>query len=105
MSKYKISIGIPTINRADLLQENLDDLEKNFPDMEELHIVDNGLQGEDGRQGFVFPPGLADKIFLESMPQNIGVAASWNRMLNRAFVQKSADYLLILNDDLSLIHI
>jgi len=102
MSKYKISIGIPTINRADLLQENLDDLEKNFPDMEELHIVDNGLQGEDGRQGFVFPPGLADKIFLESMPQNIGVAASWNRMLNRAFVQKSADYLLILNDDIVL---
>lgn len=101
-NKYKIHVGIPTINRADLLQENLNDLEEKFLDLDELHIVDNGMQGENGKQGFVFPPKLADKIFLESMPENIGVAGSWNRMLKRAFEEKGADYLLILNDDIVL---
>ena len=40
----KIFMGIPTVNRADLLKDSLIDIEKNMPDLYKLIIVDNGNQ-------------------------------------------------------------
>ncbi len=96
MSKYKIGIGIPTLNRADLLQENLVDLATNFSDADSIHIIDNGFQD------IQLPPEL--DIYLETPGRNLGVAASWNKHMKHAFEEKGCDYVLILNDDIVLGH-
>ncbi len=91
-----IAIGIPTLNRADLLQENLADLAETFNDADALHIIDNG------NQAISIPEKLHPITFLETVPTNLGVAGSWNKIMRRAFIEGDADYVLILNDDIVL---
>lgn len=90
----KIAIGIPTLNRADLLKENLDDLSKNLSQITKLIIVDNGTQS------IKIPPNLQDKTHLYIPGKNLGVSASWNYMMQKAFEPYGCDHILILNDDI-----
>jgi GT2 family glycosyltransferase len=85
--KYSFAIGIPTVNRYDLLKEALDHYEKQYPDIQ-IYIVDNGDQGISERRNInISRPG-----------NNIGVAASWNRLCASIFNNHS--HAMILNDDI-----
>lgn len=81
------AVGIPTLNRRDLLEEALKSYEQDFPTTR-IFIVDNGDQGiNDTKNVTVFRPG-----------RNMGVAASWNLLCNNIFT--TYDYSVILNDDI-----
>lgn len=95
-TKLKIAVGIPTINRADLLAENLADLATNMGAIERLYIVDNGAQK------FVIPKPFTLTHHLHRPNKNLGVSSSWNYMMRKAFTEDNIDYLLMLNDDIVL---
>jgi len=82
----KFEIGIPTLNRYDLLKPTLEKYQNDFSGVK-IHIVDNGKQGICGESVY-------------AMPINLGVAASWNFLCNKIF--ENADYAVILNDDIYL---
>jgi GT2 family glycosyltransferase len=87
----KLIIGIPTINRADLLNESL---EKYFDDFRttEIAICDNG------NQDIITRP----KNFMIYRPeQNLGVSGSWNMLMDYG-IKVGATHVLILNDDVYL---
>tara|TARA_R110000803_G_scaffold16317_1_gene44726 strand:+ start:6624 stop:7265 length:642 start_codon:yes stop_codon:yes gene_type:complete len=85
-------VGIPTINRADLLNEALIKYNECWPTLE-VYILDNGNQK-------IKTQNKNQKIFKTDL--NIGVAASWNFLAERAFAE---GYLriLMLNDDIELV--
>lgn len=82
-------IGIPTLNRYDILEKNLRKYKNDFPNTD-IHIIDNGLQG--------IPS--SERVHVTSCKSNIGVAASWNRLCKKIF--EKHDYALIVNDDVYL---
>jgi GT2 family glycosyltransferase len=86
----RFAIGIPTINRADLLNEALEKYFFDFPNAEIL-ILDNGNQDIIKRKENF-------KIFRTN--KNFGVAKSWNFLCRQAY--KTVDYILMLNDDIYL---
>jgi hypothetical protein len=86
----KFAIGIPTLNRFDLLHPALLFYLRDFPDTK-IYIVDNGSQG------------ISEKIKHKNIEvfeqeQNLGVASSWNVLCNKIF--EKHDYAIILNDDI-----
>jgi GT2 family glycosyltransferase len=87
--KKKFAFGIPTYNRWDLLEPNLQKYIKDFPDID-IHIIDNGNQN--------IPQ--SDKYFLHNFERNLGVASSWNYLCSIIF--EKYDYAVILNDDIYL---
>ncbi len=84
-------VGISTINRADLLNEALKKYAKCWPTLK-VYILDNGNQDIKTQN--------ENQIVFKSQ-QNIGVAASWNFLAERAFAD---GYLrvLVLNDEIEL---
>jgi len=84
-------VGIPTINRADLLNEALKKYAKCWPTLK-VYILDNGNQDIKTQN--------ENQIVFQS-EENIGVAASWNFLAEKAFAD---GYLrvLVLNDDIEL---
>jgi GT2 family glycosyltransferase len=86
------SIGIPTLNRADLL---LPSLEKYLVDFKntDIHIVDNGNQNLNHLEENV-------QIYVHNQMENIGVAASWNKLCQIIFTKH--DWALLVNDDVYL---
>lgn len=86
-----LCLGIPTINRKDLLEEALEVYKKTWR-KRHIFIVDNGNQDIADN-----PPYL--KAWGKGV--NLGVAASWNKMIER---QRLLGYshILILNDDVIL---
>lgn len=83
-------IGIPTLNRADLLIPSLQKYANDFPQTD-IHIVDNGNQD-------IFS---INKFFHIYKPEkNLGVAGSWNFLCSKIF--EKYDYALIINDDVYL---
>lgn len=93
----KLIIGIPTINRADLLQESLEDISDNMgSDVDRLIIVDNG--GQD----ITIPENLQSNTNVITPGRNQGVAGSWNLIARMAFNAYNAKQVLILNDDIVL---
>jgi hypothetical protein len=83
----KALVGLPTLSRSDLLMRNKGFLEAiKPPDM--AYIIDNGSQRID-----ICVP-------IERPGRNLGVAASWNRLLNIAFLHGDFDILVILQDDI-----
>lgn len=91
MSKVKIMVAIPTINRADLLNTALIKYFEDFKNTE-IVICDNGNQQIVTRE----------KRFVKYTPvKNLGVSASWNMLMDYASM---ADYthVLMLNDDIYL---
>jgi GT2 family glycosyltransferase len=97
MKKLKYCIGVPTINRLDLLKESIFDIKTNQPNAE-LIVIDNGNQ--EGIKNL-----LLDNISnftLCSNSKNIGVSGSWNSICLNAFYLLKYDCVLIINDDIVL---
>jgi GT2 family glycosyltransferase len=88
----KLLIGIPTINRADLLNGALVKYHECYPNTDIL-VVDNGQQNIDTQN-----PKL--RVFTQT--SNLGVAASWNLITRTAF-NEGFSLALILNDDIELV--
>jgi GT2 family glycosyltransferase len=86
------SIGIPTLNRADLL---LPSIEKYLVDFKntDIHIIDNGNQNLNNLEENV-------QIYVHNQKENIGVAASWNKLCKIIFAKN--DWALLINDDVYL---
>jgi len=93
--KPNFSIGIPTLNRADLLLPALMYYKHDFPDTH-FHIVFNGSQ-DLGFHGIDSTPYLSHYYI---PGKNIGVAASWNMLINEIFENIDNEYAVILNDDI-----
>jgi GT2 family glycosyltransferase len=87
----KLIVGIPTINRADLLNESL---QKYFEDFKDTHIaiVDNGNQQIITRE---------NEFMIYRPHANLGVAGSWNLIMDYGKRTK-ATHVLMLNDDVYL---
>ena len=81
------SIGIPTLNRADLLIPSIEKYIEDFPGVD-IHIIDNGNQN----LKFDYP-----NVHIYEEKNNLGVAASWNKLCKIIFINKS--WSLIINDD------
>jgi GT2 family glycosyltransferase len=84
-------ILIPTINRKDLLEAALKEYALYYPKTKKL-ILDNGNQNIEA-QDF--------RTVIYRSPRNLGVAGSWNFLINRAIEQEETNFL-ILNDDVIL---
>jgi GT2 family glycosyltransferase len=84
-----LALGIPTINRADLLSEAMEVYKTTWRGRH-FHIVDNG------NQNIVTN---APKQRVMKMPFNLGVSASWNLLAKTAYSQ-GYTHLAILNDDI-----
>jgi len=89
--KHEFLVGIPTINRADLLNEALP---KYFEDFykNDIFIIDNGKQNIIKRE---------EKFHLLQTDKNFGVAKSWNTIIDKA-IELGYQRVLILNDDVYL---
>lgn len=87
----KLIIGIPTINRADLLNEALQKYFEDFQNIE-IFIVDNGNQSIITRE---------EKFAIYRPSENLGVAKSWNTIMDYA-KKVDASHVLMLNDDIYL---
>ena len=87
----KLIIGIPTLNRADLLNEALEKYFEDFKDTE-IFIVDNGNQSIITRE---------EKFAIYRPAENLGVAKSWNMIMDYAD-KLNATHVLMLNDDIYL---
>jgi GT2 family glycosyltransferase len=88
----KFAIGIPTLNRADLLIPSLIKYVQDFNGVE-IHIIDNGDQDLEKYEKY-------DNIFVHTQEKNIGVAASWNMLCDIIYAKH--DWALLLNDDVYL---
>lgn len=88
----KFAIGIPTLNRFDLLYPSLLMYLKDFPNTH-IFVVDNGKQKIDTK---VFD----DRLHIIDNDWNIGVSTSWNLLCDRIF--ENSSNALILNDDIYL---
>lgn len=86
-------IGIPTLNRYDLLLPALHFYATHdFPNTR-INIIDNGNQGIQNNYG-------SNVRIFETKEENLSVAGSWNRLCQQIFSE--SDYALILNDDIYL---
>jgi len=86
-------IVIPTLNRADLLEELMDVLIPQSDYYNEIYIIDNGKQN----LKYDHP-----KIQILEQEQNIGVGPSWNMGMNKVFSNPMNSFSLFLNDDIVL---
>ena len=87
----KLIIGIPTINRADLLNEALANYFEDFKQTE-IVICDNGGQEIITRE---------NNFVIYKPEKNLGVSGSWNMIMDYADKVK-ATHVLMLNDDIYL---
>lgn len=86
------AIGIPTLNRLDLLVQAIRVYAVQFP-FTMIYVVDNGQQNI---KDVINYPNLV--IFEQK--ENLGVAQSWNVLCKAIFEHN--EYALILNDDIIL---
>ena len=85
----KFAIGIPTLNRWDLLRVHLNSyLQTYFPNIK-IFVLDNGNQNID-----IEHPNL---VIIRNK-ENVGVAASWNQLCQLIFIKH--EFAAILNDDI-----
>ena len=104
------AIGIPTLNRADLLVPALRKYENDFPTTR-IIVYDNGAQDISTLylRDALSRPSVARLTTLEKEDgSNIGVAAAWNKICERAFGgfdvsgSHKVENILMLNDDIYL---
>ena len=79
-------ILIPTINRRDLLMPALQYYAQNLPNTN-LYIWDNGRQGIDK---------VSTRMTIWESETNLGVAASWNRLIQEAIARGEGATLKIM---------
>jgi GT2 family glycosyltransferase len=84
-----VALGIPTINRNDLLQEALEVYKETWYGRH-VFIVDNGNQAIQTK---------ASNQRVMVMPKNLGVAGSWN-LLAKTIRNKGYSHVALLNDDI-----
>lgn len=89
--KIKLIVAIPTINRADLLNEALAKYFEDFPNTE-IVICDNGKQDILSRE---------NKFVIYRPEENLNVSGSWNMLMDYAD-KKGITHVLMLNDDVYL---
>lgn len=87
----KFAIGIPTLNRLDLLLPTLHLYATHDFKNVKIFVVDNG----DQKININYP-----NVEVMVQERNIGVAASWNLLCDKIFEEH--EYALILNDDICL---
>ena len=87
----KIGLGIPTINRADLLNQALE-VYKNTWSGSDVYIIDNGNQ--DIRT-------TSPNQHIIKTEKNLGVSGSWNLLCDILFA-KGYTHVALLNDDIVL---
>ena len=87
--EIKYAIGIPTLNRADLLIPSLICYVKDYPDIK-VYVLDNGNQTIDFKH-----PNIE---IIEG--DDLSVGASWNVLCKKIFEEN--DMAVILNDDIYL---
>ena len=84
-----VALGIPTINRADLLQEALEVYKETWYGRH-VYVVDNGHQN-------ITLTASNQKVM--TMPHNVGVSGSWNLLCQTLFA-KGYTHVALLNDDI-----
>lgn len=94
------AIGIPTINRADILNKNLKRYQQDFPNTK-IFIIDNGFQDIEIQD---LDPS---QFHITANDKNAGVSGSWNMLLENIYngvpgFSEPCSYALILNDDIYL---
>jgi GT2 family glycosyltransferase len=87
----KFCILIPTLNRKDLLLEALDYYTNVFTNTP-IYILDNGKQDI---------PNTYKNTYIYTKESNLGVAGSWNFLIEKA-ISNGYRFFLILNDDIIL---
>lgn len=89
--EFKLIVAIPTLNRADLLNEAL---QRYFEDFKDTHIAicDNGKQDIITRE---------ENFMIYRPEANLGVAKSWNLLMDYCD-KMNATHVLMLNDDILL---
>jgi len=90
----KVAIGIPTYNRADLLDRLLSFLLPESDLLEFIYIVDNGKQD--------IPYQDHPKIKIQKNDTNLGCCGGWNQIIKKSIYDEDCDWVLILNDDIVL---
>lgn len=94
----KFGIGIPTLNRADLLIPALQSYVTDFP-ATPIYVIDNGNQKElNSFFGFEILQSKSPNLYILTMDKNKGVAGSWNIICKKIFEEN--DFAIILNDDI-----
>jgi GT2 family glycosyltransferase len=85
----RVALGIPTINRSDLLLEALQTYDSNWTDRH-IYIVDNGKQEI---------PTKNPWVEIHRPLVNLGVGSSWNWIMKKAF-GNGYTHVALLNDDI-----
>jgi len=92
-TNLSFAIGIPTLNRADLLGQALIKYIYDFPDIS-IYVLDNGNQE---LPNFA---KLGRLVYIIKSEKNIGVGPSWNALCRKIY--ENHENALILNDDIYL---
>jgi len=92
--KQTFAIGIPTLNRADLLLPSLLFYLRDYPE-NHIYVVDNGNQNIKSRFGLP-----SNRLHIIHSDKNLGVSGSWNMLCAMIFENNS--HALIMNDDIYL---
>jgi GT2 family glycosyltransferase len=90
----KIYLGIPTIAAVDALDEMLATVKQQNADIL-VKIIDNS-----GGLPDFYELAKKYRCILQVNPENVGVAASWNQLVEWAF-NDGSDHVIIANDDLT----
>lgn len=89
-----IVIGIPTINRTELLHRSLNDISRNFANkLYKLIIVDNGNQ-------LINLPRNLPIDSIHRQDKNLGCGGSWNYIMDTALQDRNVDHVIMACDDI-----
>lgn len=89
--RARVLYGVPTLSRVDLLNKHYTNYRDLLNDGDLFVVLDNGSQAVD------LPPG--EQLQVHRPGRNLGVPASWNWLLRRAFVHGDYDVCVLLQDD------
>lgn len=93
-NSIRVSIVIPTYNRADLLQETLESaLAQNYPDLE-IIVSDNA--STDGTQELMARYADEPRIRYHRNATNLGMVGNWRQAVRE---HVTGDFFIILSDD------
>lgn len=99
----RVAIIIPTADRPDLLRPCLESLQRTSYREYEILIVDNGVDFGPSRQTETGALAAAFGCRVLRQPEKPPEAFNFSRLINRAAAHTDADYLLLLNDDTTVI--
>lgn len=83
----EINICIPTLNSYSTLWKCVESINNSDVKVSKIYIIDNGGGLQHNGQ---------DNLYINKVPQNIGVAASWNH-----FIREVPEFRIICNDDIT----